>query len=90
MNLSTNYSSDYVSNSPVKGIGTLFNWGVQGITLGVCMKMIEQAQRENQFMAPDTCTDWMLCLNYSLQIRVRAWMLCLNYSLQIRVRASEI
>ena len=36
MNLSTNYSLDYVSNSPVKGIGRLFNWGVQGITLGVC------------------------------------------------------
>ena len=31
--------------------------------------MFEQAQRQNQFMAPDTCSDWMLCLNYLLQIR---------------------
>ena len=80
MNLSTKYSSDYhdyVSNSPVKGIGTLFNWGVlpgvyRGLHSVYALKMIEQAQRQNQFMAPDTCSDWMLCLNYSLQIRVGA------------------
>ena len=36
----------------------------------VCMKMIEHAQRQNQFMALDACfevrfllQDWMLCLN---------------------------